>query len=341
MTEFSKLLSSYIKERKTNISALASEIGTERTLLHKYISGTRTPSDIKTVSAIAKGLMLSFDEKNRLIRLYKIASMGEDVYMRSLRTEKIIRFLSEIPEPDILHQQGRTDTLLSCAVNDKFSVETTIGRILEDDRSKNIFVCTPPSHKFIYRELSDICVNRSDTNITHLITFGSSDDYIGNNLEIFIEILPLLIFGRKYTPLINYSHPAVREDSLQFMTNLILTDNYAFSFNNNLDSGILHTESGILKLYKKLSVRVCDRSYELIHTKISSAPKETDDIIKINKNLYIEKSEKNISLIFKKDELFYRIMIYEQSLRKVFTEFLSGNAQLWNAHDSLTSGDCS
>ena len=82
MTEFSKILSYYVKERKTNISALATETKIERTLLHKYISGTRTPSDIKSVQTIAKSLMLSHDEKCRLTEAYKMTCMGEETYFQ-------------------------------------------------------------------------------------------------------------------------------------------------------------------------------------------------------------------------------------------------------------------
>ena len=63
MKNFSCVLSEFVKDRKVNISALSSETGIERTLLHKFISGTRTPSDIKIVLKLSEGLMLSCDEK--------------------------------------------------------------------------------------------------------------------------------------------------------------------------------------------------------------------------------------------------------------------------------------
>lgn len=323
MTEFSKILSYYVKERKTNISALATETKIERTLLHKYISGTRTPSDIKSVQTIAKSLMLSHDEKCRLTEAYKMTCMGEETYFQNKHTEKIINYLSGLPKPDIFEYHLKSEQLVSCAVNDRLSVQTTIKRILADITTTTVFVTAPPSDKFIYNELTAISLNRPDIRITQILSFGSSTDMYGKNLEIFALCLPLMIFCGEYTPLINYLHPSVREDTSQLMPNLILTPRYAFSFTNDLSYGILHTERDILFLYRELAVKTAQNSYELMCKKITSVPKETDAIIKVNKNLFIAKDTSCTSLIFERNSIFYRIMIYEQSLRNLFDKFIS------------------
>ena len=113
MSDFSKQLSFFIKERKVNISALAAHTQIDRTLLHKYISGTRTPADIKIVEGISKGLMLSVDEKAELVKAYKITTMGKEAYLQNLNTEKIINYFSKLPEPDIFEYCTKSESLLN------------------------------------------------------------------------------------------------------------------------------------------------------------------------------------------------------------------------------------
>lgn len=323
MSDFSKQLSFFIKERKVNISALAAHTQIDRTLLHKYISGTRTPADIKIVESISKGLMLSVDEKAELVKAYKITTMGKEAYLQNLNTEKIINYFSKLPEPDIFEYCTKSESLFSCTVNDNLSVQTTIKRILEDADTTNVFVSAPPHEKFISHELTSISLNRPDIRITQILSFDSNYELYGNNLNSFANIIPLIIFCENYSPLINYTHKSVRQDSLSLMPNLILTSRYAFTFTNDLKHGILHTESEILSLYRELASRISKSSYELIYKKITSAPEETDVIFKINKNLFIEKNSEYISMIFEKNSIFYRIIIHEQSLRNIFENFIS------------------
>ena len=47
MSQFSNLLSIYIKESPYNIKNLANEIQIDRTILQKYISGKRFPTSCK------------------------------------------------------------------------------------------------------------------------------------------------------------------------------------------------------------------------------------------------------------------------------------------------------
>lgn len=321
MTSFSDILSVYIKERKTNISALSAETGIERTLLHKYISGKRTPSDIRSVILISDGLMLSPDEKETLCESYKIVSMGEECYQRCKKAKKICDFLSDLPDPDIFRSTSASEPLISSVMKDKLSVEMTIRRIISDSSTEKIFVISPPSYSVTSAELIAACINRPEIQVTHILTFSSV--CINFNLDIFENILPLLVFCEGYTPLINYRTSAERENSAVLMPNLILTEKYAFNFSSGCDKGILHTRNDISELYHSAAEFISERSYGFIDKKISSAPAGTDDIFKINDNFYIERADKSVSLIYRTGSFWSRILIYEQSLRKVFDEFVT------------------
>lgn len=320
MKNFSEILSGYVRERKTNISALASETGIDRTLLHKYISGKRTPSDIQAVLLISDGLMLSYDEETALCESYRILSMGEEGYERYLLTKKILDYLSNIPNPEIFRNKSTSDPLVSSAVSDRLSVEMTIRRIISDSSCEKIFVISPPSCSLICSELISACIDRPEINITQILSFCSIS--ANHNLKILEQILPLLVFCPGYTPVINYCTVSERENSSALLPNLLLTERYAFSFSNNCDMGILHTRNDILKLYHTAFSQIAEKSYGLIEKKISSAPYPADDIMEYNENMYINQTDKRVSLIFRTGSFWSSIMIYEQSVRKCFEKLM-------------------
>lgn len=321
MKNFSELLSCYIKERKTNISALAIETGIDRTLLHKYMSGRRTPSDIQAVMLISGGLMLSYDEEAALCESYRIMSMGEEGYEQYVITRRILEYLSCLPDPEIFRNSSVSEPLVSSAVNDRLSVEMMIRRIISDSSTGRIAVIAPPSYSLICSELISACMDRPEIQITQILSFSSV--CTGHNLRIFEQILPLLVFCPGYTPLINYCSVSERENSSAILPNLILTDRYAFCFSNSCDMGILHTRSDILRLYCSAFTGAAEKSYALIEKKISSAPSDANDIVKYDDNLYTECTDKRCSLIYRSGTFWNSLLVYEQSLRKAMADALS------------------
>lgn len=319
MKNFSELLSGYVKERKTNISALAAETGIDRTLLHKYISGKRTPSDIQAVMLISGGLMLSYDEETELCESYRILSMGEEGYEQYICTKRILDYLSNLPDPEIFRNSSVSEPLVSSAVNDRLSVDMMIRRIISDSGTEKIYVIAPPSYSLICSELISACIDRPEIQISQILSFSSiCTNY---NLKIFEQVLPLLVFCPKYTPLINYCAVSERESSAALLPNLLLTDRYAFCFSNSCDIGVLHTRNDILKLYRNAFSCIAQKSYGLIEKKISSAPVPYQNMIKFSEEVYADDNDKRISLIYKTGSFWSSILIYEQSLRKAIQNF--------------------
>lgn len=323
MTGFSDILSEYVKERKTNISALSATTGIDRTLLHKYISGKRIPSDIHIVTLISDGLMLSPDEMDNLCESFKITSLGEKIYKRNKNIIKIAKYLSDIHEPDRFCNTIIEEPIMYHSIYDNISVNTTIRSILSDKNYNTVSVISPPSYHTAISELTFAGIIRPELKIIHLITFSSIDsDY---NLNIFAEILPLLVFCNGYTPLIRYISPSESENSFALFPNLILTKGYAFTFNNNFSLGIVHTEKNIIETYEKATDSIIEHSSELIDRRISSFPPENDISFNMGENFFITNTENSSSLIYRTGGFFSKILINEHSLHKVFKEFAELN----------------
>jgi len=315
MSAFSAMLSGYVNLQKTNISSLSSESGIERTLLHKYISGSRTPSDICAVRSVADALMLSPQQKKSLCDSFRLTVLGEEGYRNIEQTEKILDFLSCIPEPEMYASgTGDREVLSSSAVSGRVCVDNVIKRLIRNVSSEIITVISPSDYILPVSELTGACIDRPETYVTHILDFEGKNGS-NRNLKTFSDILPLIVYGRNYTPLICYEHPFtdLRRDSL--LPCLVLTPEYAFAFSSRADRGILFTEKEYISVYRQLAADICSSSYSLIHKKITSVPKESDVTLKYNDSLFIENSKNCLSLIYSEKSFFSRILIYEQSLR--------------------------
>lgn len=76
MSQFSELLKEYIKKKDITIKALAEKCGIDRTYLHKILKGERKVPSVDFVENISLQLMLSTEDKSRLMELYNISEMG-------------------------------------------------------------------------------------------------------------------------------------------------------------------------------------------------------------------------------------------------------------------------
>ena len=88
MSEFSDYLDNYIREKKYTVSRFAAKMNKDRSMLYRYVKGTRVPSDESLVSEMAKALCMTVPEKNNLLELYERLIYGDEkidnyVYFKS------------------------------------------------------------------------------------------------------------------------------------------------------------------------------------------------------------------------------------------------------------------
>ena len=116
MSQFSNLLSIYIKESPYNIKNLANEIQIDRTILQKYISGKRFPTNYATIQKIISHLTLTDQQKYDLKKAYQIEKLGLDQYNYLLEIKSIIENIHYI-EPLSFTTEYQFDINKSCASN--------------------------------------------------------------------------------------------------------------------------------------------------------------------------------------------------------------------------------
>lgn len=93
MSEFSQMLSKFIKERDTNIYMLAKYCNYDRANMYKLTSGKRNAPDLPFVKKLAEYMHLSPAEEKQLIEKYKISVVGYETYYRRKNIEEFYQNL--------------------------------------------------------------------------------------------------------------------------------------------------------------------------------------------------------------------------------------------------------
>ncbi len=90
MGRFSAELTAIMSTREISLAEVIRDTGVSRTAFFKYKSGSRLPSDIKTVERLADVLYLNYDEKKQFMEAYLIDQIGEYKYRGMMAVEKLL-----------------------------------------------------------------------------------------------------------------------------------------------------------------------------------------------------------------------------------------------------------
>lgn len=80
MIVFSELLKSFINEKNISVKKLAANVQMDRTLIQKYMSGSRTPKNYREVQKLAGGMMLLPEQQGELLDAYYRNLYGDKTY---------------------------------------------------------------------------------------------------------------------------------------------------------------------------------------------------------------------------------------------------------------------
>ena len=80
MIVFSELLKSFINEKNISVKKLAANVQMDRTLIQKYMSGSRVPKNYREVQKLADGMMLLPEQQGELLDAYYRNLYGDKTY---------------------------------------------------------------------------------------------------------------------------------------------------------------------------------------------------------------------------------------------------------------------
>lgn len=90
MSDFSKLLSRFIKEKNISVSSMVEYCGIDRSAMYKIIKGKRNPPSLEIRDRISHFMRLTPEESKLFNQAYEISLTGKDVYEKRKQAEKFI-----------------------------------------------------------------------------------------------------------------------------------------------------------------------------------------------------------------------------------------------------------
>ena len=279
MSQFSELLREYIKKKDITIKALAEKCGIDRTYLHKILKGERKVPSVDFVENISLQLMLSTEDKSRLMELYNISEMGEDVYNRRKQVSKIIHDMANtnMEDPDALTFKTEVDIDSVPEISiytDKRELRKNLQVLICSDvhNGSDIQVIAQPT-EFLTNLLS-IAAEGSESAINHLFFFDNTSGEKNTakyNLDIFPFICHLAQKHEKYEAFYYYEGASAYFNSTNIMPNIMITNNFLIRTDSDYCEGVIYRSKPMVEFYM--------RQFEKFKTKCAKLLDHAVDIL--------------------------------------------------------------
>lgn len=324
MSEFSDKLKNYMKRSGHTTASLSKLCNIDRTVFHKYGTGDRFPTDIKTVEIIADKLLLSISDKNELTCLWRMEHIGKDLYIQREEVKQLLEGLNDFSSFNISSSNFATNCELSkveaiSITKNEFELQMFIRNILAFEATKDIFevrMCVQP----VYHDLINMLLEYSQTSslsVTQLVCFHQHRDSIVNNIQYIKNILPLAFCLPDYQVKIYYNDADQHINNMSLLPNMILTDEFVILFSYDLKEGIVYHENQIHAFYSEIFNKMSAQC-KCINT-YCQEPEEYVNLL-INKNFrFMLNQTPCLALTFTK-KFFEDVIIKEIPNREAFIQ---------------------
>ena len=266
MTTFSDTLSNFIKEKKIKINDMINYVDIDRSTFYKIVKGKRNPSNRHIVEKMIAYLRLSQKEVDQMWQDYEITILGAYTYFRRKHIklflkESITSMYNDTPEilESTPHYQSVKDFPDFFNVIGDYNVNLTISQVLNLEMSREhplLKICVQPDHQFIMSGLNHFIFKNRKAHIEHLFCLDNTESMNANhliyNLDYFSHVMPLLLYGDNYVPYCYYNHIMTKENQMSFYENVMITQDFVFTFTRDCQNGILFKNQEIIQSYQTI-----------------------------------------------------------------------------------------
>lgn len=256
MSKFSEKLKYAINRSKIPLSHLSAVSGLDITYISKMKSGERICSDVTKMKKLIDQLSLTPDEQYELLKLYKIARIGEENYRRYCLVKDIIESLDCVPQ-DIITQSYNHDLGNFHTVYGQTAVNHIVKAVLEKETAKkngHIRILAQYDYKFLYEVLPLICYSNKNLAIDHIFylkTAGKPESST-YNLDVLKTILPLILSHENYHPKYYYSETEINSNTFDLLPYAIITSEYVINISQDASSALMTRKPELLELFNRL-----------------------------------------------------------------------------------------
>ena len=272
MSEFSDLLSSYIDEKKIKVYALLEYCNLDRSTMYKIINGKRNPSSEAVFQKITEFLHLTPVEYRRFKEAYLISKLGKDLYYRRKYTEKyLVDFPKNFSEEPVLFLDDlrkmkddnySADMALRVSGNTSgcivVSTHLELNHLLyymisaeTQKLSGKIVLLLQPDYEFLLNMLSSLKPT-GNLKIEHTFCVSKINQMTENheiyNLMYLNKILPLYFSNLDYHPYYFYEDIFSHYYSMNGLSCMILTSEFAITCNSEYTMGIFYKDPAVVSM---------------------------------------------------------------------------------------------
>lgn len=283
MNQFSILLGKYIKDRGYSNFGFAKICGIERTLMQKYISGSRYPSSKEILFNILDKLRLSPDEEREMLELYEKSVLG-DKHESYHMFENLIEDLGDLILPDTSIEMNKlpvelySQEVLPVAPEKCYQIlegQRTIYKYITLLLNRNIYQSETTIRIICSTENGE--VNRLLTSISpimqaevrQLVCMDSKLESAASNIELLKKILPLFASSMNYDVKYYYGNQKEHINSLSVLPNFILTESELICFDYKMNHGLYYTDPEIIAMYQEIYSEIERKSRKLLEVENS------------------------------------------------------------------------
>ena len=267
MSDFSELLSRYIKGKEIRVYPMVNYCGLDRSTMYKIMHGKRNPPSPEIRDRMADFMHLTPEENQMFRHAYDISVVGREVYFRRKAVEKfILNFPAvselkrlEFPEMAADSQSSRQNAVLDgigCVpFSDRSSFHFYVQKILEDavsEKDERVGLFVQPDCDFLFDYLTGLQISGCPFRIEHLFCLNKTDHLPGEEsfslLDGLSRLLPLFINGINYEAYYFYDDIYSHYHNLNAFSSMILTESYAILCTSDYQRGILHHDKATVAM---------------------------------------------------------------------------------------------
>ena len=266
MSEFSDLLSLFIKTRDVNVSALTNYCDLDRSTMYKMINGKRTPSSKEIVKKISSFMNLTPIEAHEFMEAYQLTKLGWHTYYRRKSVLDFILDFETKSNSSYTLPRNFSDFSLFFHNTDKetfpltgqLQLSSVICKIFLDEITKekgNICIIAQPEHLEAFNTAALLSNYKTKLSFQHILCINNNKSLIKSqhnyNIQCLKHMVPYYKAFCDYQPYYYYDNVNSHFNNLNFLPCLFLTGNAAVLCSSDLKEGILLRNPEVIKLLQK------------------------------------------------------------------------------------------
>lgn len=280
MSEFSDLMSLYVKSKDIKTYAMAQYCDLDRSTMYKIINGKRNPSNEQLVCRISDFMRLSPLEHSELIEAYRITLIGSEVYYRRKTVYDFFSSFSnsfnDFPELSMSHSHFSMPEFVM-PLEGRAEIDHAIYSIImleAQQESGHLKLLLQPDDHFIMKLLTFVSKEKPSLKIDHILCLNNKETVTSSrknyNILCLKNIMPLYTCSHNYNSHYYYENIVSHSSIFNLLPYLILTSDYAITLSTDMEYGVIYDNKNILDFFNRMYKKYLSMT-SLIGERISSS----------------------------------------------------------------------